>query len=77
MRAICKPGPCARTFIDKKEIKINKVELIDDAPNYKSIVGTVINKTNYNFMVKTKDSFVKVSEFEFDGKIKIGDKFEV
>tara|TARA_B100000795_G_C22783426_1_gene433437 strand:- start:359 stop:1252 length:894 start_codon:yes stop_codon:yes gene_type:complete len=77
VRAICKPGPCARTFIDKKEIKINKVELIDDAPNYKSIVGTVINKTNYNFMVKTKDSFVKVSEFEFDGKIKIGDKFEV
>ena len=77
VRAICKPGPRARTFIDKKEIKINKVELIDDAPNYKSIVGTVINKTNYNFMVKTKDSFVKVSEFEFDGKIKIGDKFEV
>ena len=76
VRAICKPGPCARTFIDKKEIKINKVELIDDASNYKSIVGTVINKTNYNFMVKTKDSFVKVSEFEFDGKIKIGDRFE-
>ena len=77
VRAICKPGPRARTFIDKKEIKINKVELVDDVPNYKSIVGSVINKTLTNFTVKTKDSFVKVTEFEFDGKIKIGDRFEV
>ena len=76
VRAICMPGPCARTFVDKKEIKINKIELVDNAPNYKSIVGSVINKTPANFTVKTKDSFVKVTEFEFDGKIKIGDRFE-
>jgi methionyl-tRNA formyltransferase len=76
VRAICMPGPCARTFVDKKEIKINKIELVDNAPNYKSIVGSVINKTPANFTVKTKDSFVKVTEFEFNGKIKIGDRFE-
>ena len=70
------PGPCARTFLDKKEIKINKIELVDNAPNYKSIVGSVINKTPANFFVKTKDSFVKVTEFESNGKIKIGDRFE-
>jgi methionyl-tRNA formyltransferase len=77
VRAICKPGPCSRTFLDKKEMKISKVELIDNTPKYKSTVGTVVNKTNYDFMVKTKDSFVKVTEFEFDGEIKIGDRFEV
>ena len=77
VRAICRPGPCARTFINKKEMKINKVELVDNAPNFKSIVGSVINKSPTNFTVKTKDSFVKITEFEFDGKIKIGDRFEV
>jgi methionyl-tRNA formyltransferase len=77
VRAICRPGPCARTFINKKEMKINRVELVDNAPNFKSIVGSVINKSLTNFTVKTKDSFVKITEFEFDGKIKIGDRFEV
>ena len=77
VRAICRPGPCARTFINKKEMKINKVELVEHAPNFKSIVGSVMNKTLTNFTVKTKDSFVKITEFEFDGKIKVGDRFEV
>ena len=76
VRAICRPGPSARAFIKKKEMKINKVELIDNAPNYKSIVGIVKNKTSDSFFVKTKDSFVKVTEFEFDGKIEVGDRFE-
>lgn len=77
VRAICIPGPCARTFINKKEMKINKVQLIDNAPNYKSTVGSVINKTSNSFNVKTNDSFIKVTEFEFDGNVNIGDKFEV
>ncbi len=77
VRAICKPGPSARAFINKKEMKINKVELLDNAPSYKSIIGSVINKTLTDFTVKTKDSSVKVTEFEFDGKVKIGDRFEV
>ena len=76
VRAICRPGPSARAFIKKKEMKINKVELIDSAPNYKSIVGAVVNKTSDSFLVKTKDSFVKVTEFEFDGRIEVGDRFE-
>jgi methionyl-tRNA formyltransferase len=76
VRAICRPGPSARAFIKKKEMKINKVELIDSVPNYKSIVGAVVNKTSDSFLVKTKDSFVKVTEFEFDGRIEVGDRFE-
>jgi len=76
VRAICRPGPSARAFIKKKEMKINKVELIDSVPNYKSIVGVVVNKTSDSFSVKTKDSFVKVTEFEFDGRIEVGDRFE-
>jgi methionyl-tRNA formyltransferase len=77
VRAICKPGPSARTFINKKELKINKVELVDNVLNYKSTVGSVINITPTSFTVKTKDNFLKVTEFEFNGKLKIGDRFEV
>tara|TARA_B100001059_G_C17836401_1_gene588470 strand:+ start:470 stop:1363 length:894 start_codon:yes stop_codon:yes gene_type:complete len=77
VRAICRPGPCARTFINKKELKINKVELVDNVLNYKSTVGSVINITPTSFTVKTKDNFLKVTEFEFNGKLKIGDRFEV
>jgi methionyl-tRNA formyltransferase len=77
VRAICKPGPCAQTFINKKKMKINKVELVDKAINYKSVVGTIVNINPTNFIVKTKDSFIKITEFEFDGNLKIGDRFEV
>jgi len=77
VRAISKPGPSAKTFINKKEIKINKVELVDNAPKYRSIIGAVIGTSPVDFTVKTKDSYVKVTEYEFNGKIKIGDRFDV
>ena len=77
VRAICKPGPCARSYLNKKEIKINKVEFLDNAQNHKSTIGTIISKNSNNFIVKTKDSLIKVTEFEFGGSIEIGDKFEV
>ena len=77
IRAICKPGPMARAFINGKEMKINKAELIPNAPVYKCITGAVLQKNEDSFLVKTLDSFIKVTEFEYDGKFKIGDRFEV
>tara|TARA_B110000967_G_scaffold205537_1_gene250292 strand:+ start:269 stop:1165 length:897 start_codon:yes stop_codon:yes gene_type:complete len=77
VRAICKPGPMARAFIKKKEMKINKIELIENAQNYKCIVGAILNNSNNSFIVKTKDSFIRVTEFEFDTKIKVGDRFDI
>jgi len=76
VRAICKPGPMARSFLNGKEIKINKIELIENAPIYKGIPGAVIGKKGNNIVVKTKDSFVIITEYEYDDKIKIGDRFE-
>ena len=77
VRAICKPGPMARAFIKKKEMKINKIELIENAQNYKCIVGAILNTSNNSLIVKTKDNFIKVTEFEFDTKIKVGDRFDI
>lgn len=76
VRAICSPGPMARAFLNEKEMKINKVEYIESAPIYKCVIGAIINKSDDGFWVKTQDSFVKVTEYEYNGKIKVGDRFE-
>lgn len=72
VRAICYPGPCARTYIDKKEIVIQKVKLVSNAPQYKGTPGQVLSKTDQGFYVKTLDSFVELTEYK--GKIKVGDR---
>ena len=77
VRAICKPGPMARATLNGKEMKINKVECIENAPIYKCIVGAILNKDEDGFFVKTKDSFVKIVEYEYDGTFRVGDRFEI
>jgi methionyl-tRNA formyltransferase len=77
VRAICRPGPMARAFLNGKEMYINKIDYIKSAPDYKCKVGVILQKNDDGLLVKTKDSFVKVSEFIFDDRIKVGDKFEI
>ena len=74
VRAISKPGPQATSYIGDKKIFINKANLIDKAHEYRCIVGQVIGKTESGFLVKTKDTFVEIVEYSYDGKIKIGDR---
>ncbi|MBH1942476.1 methionyl-tRNA formyltransferase [Mobilitalea sibirica] len=74
IRAICKPGPMARCFLGEKEIKINRSRMIENAPIYKGIPGQVVGKTQGGFVVKTLDTTIEITEYEFDGKIKIGDR---
>lgn len=76
VRAICIPGPIARSFINKIEMKINKVEYVRETKKHKLAVGTIMSKTLDGFLVKTKDGHVKVTEYEFQEKVKVGDKFE-
>ena len=78
VRAICHPAPMARTILNNLEMKINRVELIENAPIYKCVIGTILNKEkDDSFLVKTKDSLIKVVDFEHNGKIKVGDRFEI
>ena len=77
VRAICNPGPSARAFIDNKEMKINKVEYLENSQIYKCEIGTIIKKEYDGFLVKTKDSFLKVISYEYDGIIEEGNRFEV
>jgi methionyl-tRNA formyltransferase len=74
VRAISKPGPEARTFIDGVEVRINRVELIPDAPIYKAIPGAILKKDDDCLLVKTGDSFVKVTQWSSSKKLKTGDR---
>lgn len=78
VRAISYPAPMARAFINGSEIKINRVELVENAPNYKCVIGAILNKEkDGSFLVKTKDSFIKIVDFEYNEKFKVGDRFEI
>ena len=60
--------------LNGKPIKINKVKMIEGARSYIGKSGQIIGKTENGFYVKTADTFVEVVEFEFDGKIRVGDR---
>tara|TARA_B100000963_G_C22593655_1_gene656774 strand:- start:719 stop:1615 length:897 start_codon:yes stop_codon:yes gene_type:complete len=72
IRAICKPGPMARTKNGSEDIFINRAKYIQNAPNYIGTPGQVLMKTKKGFLVKTNDSFIEI--FELEGKVRIGDK---
>lgn len=75
VRAICDPGPKARTILNNHEVKINKVKMIEDAVIYKGIPGQVVGKIEGMPVVKTLDTTLIISEFECDGTIRVGDRF--
>lgn len=74
IRAICNPGPKARTKLNDKEIKIDKVKMIKDAVEYKGIPGQIVGKTESMPIVKTLDTTLIITEFEYEGIIKVGDR---
>ncbi len=74
IRAICRPGPLARCFLNGKEMKINRSRMIENAPAYRGTPGQVVGKTEDSLIIKTKDTTIEIIEYEYDGKIKIGDR---
>lgn len=76
VRAICKPGPQATSFISGEKILINKVIMVDGVRSYKNTVGQVVGKSRDGFYVKTQDTVVEVVEYTYEGKVKVGDRLE-
>jgi methionyl-tRNA formyltransferase len=77
IRAICLPGPQARASINGMEMKIEKARLIKQSPSYKCTVGAVLCKLGDRLLVKTADSCIELIEYEYEGCVKTGDRFEV
>lgn len=75
IRALTLPGPCAQTFTKKDSIKIIDSKIVSNAPNYIGIPGTVLRTFDNSFLVKTKDSYIKVLKWESKYKIFTGLRF--
>jgi methionyl-tRNA formyltransferase len=75
IRAICSPGPGARTFLNGNEIIIQKVKFLSLAKSFVGIPGTVIGIESDGFLVKTLDSFIKVLTWSGYDMPRIGDRF--
>ena len=75
IRALTYPGPAARTKIEGDEIKILKSDLINNAPDYIGIPGTLLFKDKKGFLVKTQDSFIRITEWEGRKKLRVGMRF--
>jgi len=74
IRALSFPGPSATTFINDNVVKINKAKVITSAPVYINFPGQLLKKTKDGFWVKTKDTFIEISEIQSIYKLKVGDK---
>jgi methionyl-tRNA formyltransferase len=76
VRATCRPGPEAKTYAGKKEIRINRVELIHGAPSFKGIPGAVIGAEAGALYVKTLDSYIKIVEWSATEKLRVGERLK-
>lgn len=74
VRSICKPGPMATTYCDSVPVMVNKVEYNSYYPKYKGIPGQIICNDNGCPIVKTKDSYVRILQYESEHKLKAGDR---
>ena len=71
IRAISEPGPRALTFLKGGTVKINKAYIVKDAPSYVNTTGQLLAKTERGYYVKTKDSFIEISEIETTIKLRV------
>ena len=76
VRAICRPGPEARTYLRDVEIKINKIQYLPNAITYKGVVGSIVGVDSDGFFVKTLDSLIKVTEWVGNSKPLVGDRLK-
>ena len=76
IRAICYPGPMARSLVNGSEIKINKIEVVKNHLEFNAETGVVVKIENSGCYVKTQDGAVKILEYEFEGKLAIGDSLD-
>lgn len=74
VRAICTPGPRAVAYLNGEPVFINKVRYCSKYPNYKGTNGQILGKIDGMPILKTKDSYVLIEEYESEIKLKIGDR---
>lgn len=75
VRALSHPGPLAHTNLNGNLVRIIKVQLIQDAPEYKCIPGALLAKDDDGFLVKTGDTYIRIVQWISDIKLFSGGRF--
>ena len=75
IRALSPPGPIAFTMLEDQEVRIAKAELIADSPRYKCIPGAILAKDTRGFLVKTGDTYIRVTDWISNAKLSAGGRF--
>lgn len=75
VRAICKPGPQALTYIDEQPVYINKVRMINGVRNYIGTPGQILGKTEDGYIVKTLDTMIEIIEYSSEAILRVGKRF--
>ena len=61
VRGIADPAPGARTFCEGKEYIVDRVSLIENAPNYLDKPGNIVGKSEPGIAVKTGDNTILIT----------------
>lgn len=75
IRAVASPGPEALTYLRGHEIRIKSAELVNQAPTYVGIPGSVVGKNQEHLHVKCGDSTIRISVVSSNDLIRVGDRF--
>jgi methionyl-tRNA formyltransferase len=75
IRALTRPGPLARTRLGEHTVQIVKAEMIAEAPAYKCIPGAILAKDVKGFLVKTGDTYIRITEWISEVSLAAGRRF--
>lgn len=76
IRALAYPGPFAQTYLGAHRYSIQKAQLFENAPIFKSTPGTVVGIEQGKLIVKTQESVISIIKYEGNYEPHLGDRFE-
>ena len=75
IRALTHPGPLAYTEVDGHKVQIVKAEMLLEAPSYICIPGAILAKDSNGFLVKTGDTYIRITEWRSEINLSAGRRF--
>ena len=76
IRALNAPELGAKSYIRDQEIIIYKSQLINNAPSYIFTAGVIVGIEKNDLIIKTLDSTLKITDYNYKHKLKIGDRLK-
>lgn len=76
VRALSSPGPGAATFFEGTPVVIDRAEVLPGVKPHAGFPGAIVGVDSASFLVKTLDTYVRVTQWHGDFTPRIGARFE-